>query len=84
MGIHMRLSTTISTLTLTCLVVAAGNAQEIKPRDNLFGTKQENQVEVFVAADVPKKVEKGVKETLAVAEGGLLTPLAVQRKVSYI
>lgn len=34
---------------------------------NLFGIKQENQTEVFVASDVSKEIEQAVKETLAVA-----------------
>ncbi len=34
---------------------------------NLFGVKQENQTEVFIASDVSQAVEQGVKETLAAA-----------------
>lgn len=34
---------------------------------NLFGIQPKNQVEVFVAADVPESVRRGVTETLAVA-----------------
>ncbi|MCY2957765.1 MAG: hypothetical protein NT107_12090, partial [Planctomycetota bacterium] len=34
---------------------------------NRYGIKQENQTEVFVAADVSQAVAEGVKETLAAA-----------------
>ena len=47
-----------------------GLAQEVVPASstkNIFGTKQGNQTEVFVASDVSEEVEQGVKATLAVA-----------------
>jgi hypothetical protein len=42
-------------------------APEVAKPSNTFGVKQENQTEVFVAADVSGKTEKAVKDTLAVA-----------------
>ena len=41
--------------------------QQQEQRQNIFGKKQENQTEVFVAGDVSPKVEQAIKETLAVA-----------------
>ena len=45
----------------------AVNHDDPAPEKNIFDVQQKNQTEVFVAADVPKKVSQGVKETLAVA-----------------
>ena len=37
------------------------------PVSSIFGTRQQNQTEVFAASDVPAKVSQAVKETLTVA-----------------
>ncbi|MEC9091481.1 MAG: hypothetical protein VX438_02160, partial [Planctomycetota bacterium] len=49
------------------LISTAAIGQQVESKTNIFGKQQKNQTEVFVAADVPEKVEKGVKETLAAA-----------------
>ena len=61
-----------SALTMSLLLCVVANGQQVsRPMGarspNLFGVKQTNQTEVFVAADVPEQVEKAVKDTLAVA-----------------
>ena len=68
----MHTSTMRSTLTITLLVLTAASGEEAAPLSappptNLFGIKQGNQTEVFVASDVSKEVEKAVKDTLGVA-----------------
>ncbi|MEO1995234.1 MAG: hypothetical protein ABGZ17_08160 [Planctomycetaceae bacterium] len=68
----MRTLTMTSTFAIALLTCSAANCQEATPPDatppaNLFGIKPGNQTEVFVASDVSKKVEKAVKDTLAVA-----------------
>ena len=55
------------------ILMMVGFVQENEPAPqavvptNLFGIKQENQIEVFVASDVSEAVETGVTETLALA-----------------
>ncbi len=61
-----RRATPIYVLTLTWLLLTTVSGQDPAAPNNLFGIKNENQTEVFVAADVPKKVAKAVRDTLAV------------------
>ena len=68
----MHTVTMLFTLALSSLLVTVASGQETSGRatqspTNLFGIEQRNQTEVFVAADVSKKVAQAVKDTLAVA-----------------
>ena len=69
----MKLKVLILFLAIACGVAFALVRISTPPRTsklsttNLFGIKQENQTEVFVAADVSQAVEQGMKETLAAA-----------------
>ena len=68
----MRKWPTSVAVAIPLLVCSVATCQEAIPDNeappaNLFGIKRGNQTEVFVASDVSKKVEKAVKDTLAVA-----------------
>ena len=68
----MRTLTMISPFAIAWLMCSAAHGQDASSlgatsTSNLFGIKPGNQTEVIAAADVPKKVEQAVKDTLAVA-----------------